>query len=238
VALLKRASKLQESVRELDALRGMSHRAQALQSRADQMTGGHSRVRTAIDRYLTLSKWGVRIPANTGSARGLALFARELRMKVEADPSVVLSPDLEIGPKFINPLKLLSESLERETVNSWSHWIESLTPKIGSGLLEILGRIRGLRSQVDIVRSKLQVLRGYADSLPSDENDIIEVRGLAKEVEEAWKGLKADSLPSEVVEFLRDAGSNQGAALDKLSPIVRDWLERHALQTSFAIRTR
>lgn len=166
MSLLKRASKLQESVRDLDALRGIKHRAQALQSRADQMVSGHSRMRTAIDHYLILAKCGIRIPANTGSARGLALFARELRMKVEADPAVVLSPDLDIGPKFINPLKLLSESLERETVNSWSHWVGTLTPKIGSGLLEILGQIRGLKGQVDRVRGKLQLLRQYAEFAP------------------------------------------------------------------------
>ena len=105
-------------------------------------------------------------------------------------------------------------------------------------LLEILSRIRGLKSQVDGVRDKVHLLRQLAGTPPSEEGEVAEAQTLAAELKEAWKGLNADSLPSGVLEFLRDAGANQGAALDKLSPSVRTWLEQHGLETSFTIRTR
>jgi hypothetical protein len=238
VSLLERSSKLAASASELERLREVSQQAKALQSRADSFDADLTRTRLAVDSYRRLAGRGLAIAASTQSAAGIGHFARDLRAKVEADPSVILSPDLNVAPQLRNPLKTLLDDLERATKEAWGSHVENAMPPIKSDLLDVLSRIPGLKSDVDSVRSLWNRLIGLAEKVPSTDEAITFVDTLVGEINKSWQNLDAASLPAEVVTFLRAAIAPTGAALGLLTPTVLNWLQQHQLQGSFAIKTR
>lgn len=238
MSMLSRAAQLQTSVEELGVLQGLRDQAQALRSRANQFAETHSRIQAAIGYCRILEDNGIAKTFNAGTANALAAYALDLKTRVESDPAVILSPDLDIGPKFIQPLKLLTDRLLKDAENQWSEWLEAQMPQIGSALLEILGRISDFKNAIAVVRAKQQQLGTIARTLPANPQDIATARAHAEELTVAWRELNAENLPQEILEFLRDAGTHQGASLSKLTPAVRAYLEQHQLENSFTVRTR
>ena len=238
MSMLSRAAKLETSVQELGVLRGLRDQAQALRTRANQFADAHARTQAVIGHCRILVDSRIMKTFSAGSGNALAAYALELKTRVESDPAVILSPDLDIGPRFIQPLKLLMDRLQKDAENQWSEWLEGQIPQIGSALLEILGRISDFRTPIAEVRTKQQHLGSIAKTLPSDQQDIATARTLAEEFTIAWRELNAENLPQEILEFLRDAGTHQGASLSKLTPAVLAYLVEHRLQNSFTVRTR
>lgn len=238
MSMLSRAAQLGTSVQELGVRQGLRNQAQALRSRANQFAEAHDRVQAVIKHCRILTDNGIAKTFNASAGNALAAYALDLKTRVESDPAVILSPDLDIGPKFLAPLKLLTDRLRKEAEDQWSEWLDAQTPQIGSPLLEILGRIPNFKNPIAAVRTKRQQLTTIAETLPVDQQHIAAARALAQELTVAWRELNAENLPQEILEFLRDAGTHQGASLSKLTPAVLAYLAQYRLENSFTVRTR
>jgi hypothetical protein len=57
-----------------------------------------------------------------------------------------------------------------------------------------------------------------------------------KDLRQAWDALAGGEIPKEVINFLRIAGSSQGADFDQLTPNVQKWFREHELEKTLRIR--
>jgi len=238
MSLLDRAETLHRGVDELKKWQRVKDQTDALLARAHLFAQEYSRLHRTQKQFSLLLRHGIAVKTSRESVPGLESFARDLNTKIGQDPALVLSPDLDIGPRFITPLKLLNQKLAADILRDWKSWVETKTPNIASDVLAILKQIRSMRKQVETVSNKLQALRLLSERPPSNEGEIEQVDIAAGELLIAWNGLNAGGIPKTVLNFLHSAGTLEGAKLDDLGSDVRSWLEERELLNSFTIRAR
>lgn len=238
MSLLERSATLAGGAGELRGLRDAANQADAMRSRADGLTADLDRLKAGRGRQALLARHGIPVAFTAGSAPGIGRFARELDARIAQAPAAVLSPDLQVAPRLTTPLRALIGDLDAAVAGTWRAYVLGLSPGIRSDLLDVLGRIPGLKQQVDTVKDHLRRLEGLAVKPPSTDEEVRLAKVVAGQLEEAWRVLDAAEMPVEVLAFLKDAAAPRGADLSRFTPAVGAWLAAHGLTMSFKVATR
>lgn len=117
----------------------------------------------------------------------------------------------------------------------WQNHVDEKTGKHDISALADWEHVPDFRSAARSIRmtqTKLMELRG---SLPSGENTFTRLQELGEQLKEAWK--KLENVPANVMKFLRQSSSPDGAPLSLLEEKVLEWIREHNLEGSFKVRT-
>lgn len=159
---------------------------------------------------------------------------RQLRDRYLENASSILGPNRLVAVKTTLPS--IASSLERELLTAWDTYTRERIPAVNDEVLNVLGRIPALRAHVDRVWAGLRALKERQLRLPTTQGEIDTFDRMASDAGTTWNAFDSAQLPSEVLRFLKEAGSG-GAALETLTEVVRRWLDQHALTASFRIRS-
>jgi hypothetical protein len=118
----------------------------------------------------------------------------------------------------------------------WQHYTALKTPDISAEVLTALEDDPRAGSTVARMVRLSEGLRRLRDRLiptPDEQNEFDEA---AAQLRSAWSVLDVASLNEEIVAFLRAANGTQGAPLDSLTTLVREWLKQRGAATHYVIR--
>ncbi|MOA60531.1 hypothetical protein D3C78_1854340 [compost metagenome] len=79
-------------------------------------------------------------------------------------------------------------------------------------------------------------LRFYRSKLPNDNAEIEKLSEVSKVLHQLWIKFGQGNFPSNILEFLRLAGSSTGAPLSILTEDVLKWLNEHGIYNDCTIR--
>jgi hypothetical protein len=227
-----------------DALVALIERRRTVGQNVDQLQAFRTQrqeVEDACQRLeMVMTTWRLFRARQIGTVSrppGVALLLEhltQLQERYNENPSSIVGPN-RLGPVKSGVATLVS-SLEQQLLSAWAAYVREHTPSASPEVLNVLSRIPTLRTQVDRVWVGLRGLNDVLQRLPTTGGDIDAFDRKAKELLTTWTAFDSTHLPPEVLRFLKEVGSG-GAALESLTPTVRQWLDHHHLTASFHIRS-
>jgi len=179
-------------------------------------------------------------------ARGL----RDFTLLAEAENFLTLVIEVEnqfkndhkwlISPKKIKPLqekaKALKDSIEKQLRQQWIAYRKSRVPDVSKDFLSVLERLPKFSKTVATIQSlssqiEIQIL-GY----PQNQVQFEKVEAAITQLTDSWKNLNSNEVPPDVLNFLKDAATINGASMNLLTPTVQEWLDSQEIGSSFRIR--
>jgi metal-dependent amidase/aminoacylase/carboxypeptidase family protein len=143
-----------------------------------------------------------------------------------------------LGAKKIKPLedksKSLRETIEKQLRQQWITYRNSHVPAISNDFLSVLAKIPTFSQTVTAVRSlssQIQVI-----DYPKDRDQFDKVEKAISKLTTAWSSVNSDEVPPEVLKFLKEAATINGAPMHLLNPTVQKWLDDKGIGSSFRIR--
>lgn len=133
-----------------------------------------------------------------------------------------------------NALKSLNNELDQYISESWREYTNRAR-QTNQQDLEGLSLIPTFAGIVQKVRILLIQIDSCRKSKPTGEEDFEKFDQLVADIEDAWSELGPTDIPAEVTEFLRAAGSRDGASIDLLTTTVKEWLTVKEINNSFRI---
>ena len=130
---------------------------------------------------------------------------------------------------------LALQQIEATLLLCWQSHVDERVGKHDIGVLadwEHVPDFRSVARSIRVIQGKLLELR---TSLPSDEVTFSQLNELGDQLKEAWK--KLENAPANVMKFLRQASSPEGAPLSLLDQDVLEWIRERNLEDSFRVRT-
>jgi len=232
--IVEKAQKLTDLTERLRAgQRGQDHK-EALETRLiglarleDDLRAAAAFLEVARRRKL-IETAGIQIDSTTAIAR-----LKELLEKFAADPASIIS-----GNAYRDTVKLVGDTIEICKVTATTVWRDYTATKIERGSWELLDlyekaglfygeitRLRELTSRLNTLASKPWVT----------EEELEMFERTSVDLKQAWRGIRADDLPTSVRRFLV-ACHQGGATLDLLIPEVMEWLKAKHVAQHFRIR--
>jgi hypothetical protein len=150
------------------------------------------------------------------------------------DPSSIISFNNVI---FKSALKSLNSGLDQFISQSWRAYTDRAR-QINPQVLEGLGTIPMFSGMVQKVRILTIQIDGCRKNTPISEADFKKFDSLVIDAEKVWNELGSTELPKDVEDFLRAAGSREGAPLDLLTTEVKEWLSLKEINNSFRIHMK
>ena len=143
-----------------------------------------------------------------------------------------------LGAKKIKPLedksKSLREAIEKQLRQQWITYRSNHLPTISNDFLSILAKIPTFSKTVAAVQSLSSQIRVI--DYPKDRDQFQKVEEALTKLITEWSRLNSDEVPTEVLTFLREAATINGAPMNLLTPTVQNWLDDKGIDSSFRIR--
>lgn len=149
------------------------------------------------------------------------------------------SPDWIIDSQNFNgnildkSVKSVTNELEQQIGQAWKNYLLQRMPSTNQEMLNVLGRIEAFKPTVQRIRDLSEQIQNK--KIPQNSDDFEHTERLIDQLKEHWNSLSSDEVPETVLHFLK-AAVGLGAALNLLTPEVRDWLERHNIADTLRIR--
>lgn len=230
--LIARAERLQEAIKGVEERARLLAHSQSIQSHAQKLTDKSREMTALMTSRAALESRGYDAAPSVTAIRVAVEALRSVQNRIATDAGVAADPTV-LAPLF-TALNRLANELRSELTTAWRQYASARIPALSSDVLDVLRKISDLRPQVTRVEQRLRELEQRREQLPSQPEEIASFEASVEEVEGLWHSLGGDSLPSEVLQFLQEAGT-AGAALERLSPAVIEWLRNHNLWTAFRI---
>ena len=161
-------------------------------------------------------------------------MTNNFKKRFNKDKKVILEPfpKEEYGPEknykyFKKKCKELSEELNTILSDSWANYV---TEKIPEGLNEELLALlkRAAKKEIKAIMSDIEVelkkIREIAKKLPKAEKVIVDRDKSVETIKEKWQEV---DIKDEIINFLKEAHTRQGASFESLTTNVKDWLEKN-----------
>lgn len=156
----------------------------------------------------------------------------------ENDSSFIIdSRRFKYQEELYRPIIALCSSIRSHLEEEWDAYKRTSFPTLSNELLDTLGKIPDFSRDVRGVRALNQELMGMSGMLPTSSRKVGQVVKKAKELTDVWSDLESDRFPSEVLEFLKDAGTT-GVPLDRYTKEIQEWLLEHDVVLSFCIKVK
>ncbi|WP_224240926.1 hypothetical protein [Hyalangium gracile] len=151
----------------------------------------------------------------------------------------ITSPDQALDKPFSqlkDKVEKILEPLERAQVEAWTSHVVGKLRGFSDELLIILQKIPAFTPTVNAVRGRVLALQQRNRTPPRSAAELEAFKQALQDIDAEWRKLGSDNVPKEVVSFLREAVSQQGAPLDLWTDSVRAWLVSNRLTSTFRIR--
>lgn len=136
-------------------------------------------------------------------------------------------------------LKRQIESLRdkfSELVNkTWKEFIDKQVPVMDQTILERYMESGQYQTQIDQINQLQTSVAKEKQRLPTSREGLDALLEQIAALSNAHSQLQGIQLPEEVMLFLREAKTSRGAKLDRLTPVVLDWLRENGSSANFKI---
>lgn len=237
--LLERSNSLLRDIGTLEGLRKRAEQANDFERRANDLTAPAHEFQKLDFTIDVAARHSIAVPAlDRGLIGSLHQRIADIQVRYAEDKTIVLDPFPNENVKYvlIQPLQQLPTKASSALLNAWQAWARQLLPSIDTEVLDILGGIASLKGSVDTVRALRREADMACGCLPTSDDDINHVKQLADSIRTAWHNLAGEGVPTDVLAFLRAAGSRDGASFNILTTTILDWLTTHGLQDSLRVR--
>jgi len=143
-----------------------------------------------------------------------------------------------ISPRRIKPIqekaKVLRDSIEKQLRQQWIAYRKSHVPDVGKDLLSVLAKLPKFSKTVATIQSlssQIQIL-----DYPQNQGQFERVETAITQLTDLWKNLSSNEVPLDVLNFLKEAATINGASMNLLTPTVQEWLDSQEIGSSFRIR--
>lgn len=143
-----------------------------------------------------------------------------------------------LEPKRIKTLEVKSKTLRaaitRQLSQMWIAYRNSHVPTIDKKFLSALEMIPNFSKtvvQVEKLSSQIEAI-----DYPKNHDQFEKSEDIIAQLITAWSSLNSDEVPTEVLRFLKEATTTNGAPMNLLTPTVQQWLDAKGIGSSFRIR--
>lgn len=220
--LIETRTQLKKQSDQLGAFTSRRKQIEELQARIERLTATATLLhRECIGKF------------SAGTAESIGRLVAEFRTAYSAEPDTALAKSFtQMQEKLVRIL----EPLEKSQAEAWRNYAAERLRTFPEELLSILQKIPTFAPTVNEVRNRATALSQKSKILPRSTEEFDAFLRALRDIDEVWRRLGSDNVPSEVVAFLREAVSQRGASLDLLTDSVRTWLTSHQVNSAFRIR--
>ncbi|MNW51522.1 hypothetical protein D3C74_290090 [compost metagenome] len=184
--------------------------------------------------YLLMRDAGIPCPELTELLSSVEVIAKDKAQLFIENPQLVL--EKTAFHAFIKVISTTVTSVSQELLQEWKLYIESLIPNIQQDTLSIFKRVPAFKRETELIEQHMDSLRFYRSKLPNDNAEIEKLSEVSKVLHQLWIKFGQGNFPSNILEFLRLAGSSTGAPLSILTEDVLKWLNEHGIYNDCTIR--
>ncbi|HEY3413889.1 MAG TPA: hypothetical protein VGM51_12675 [Armatimonadota bacterium] len=233
--LLELCGRLEQNMNRLQALRQDRRLIEQMQTRRGQVDDAVAGLRSAANSLHVLQSNDVPVQVPDDWARRILARTREIRAAVHED--TLAYGDLSGNRDFFRELGEFTAKLTENLSDAWRSYNGLHNVSMDPLVLDTLERFPRFQSDIANIR-RLQRDVGQAGvRYPRRQDEFTRFRNAVDQLAIEWDRLSGDSLPDDVLKFLRAAASG-GAALNILTDKVQEWLKAHSLSNTFHVTIR
>lgn len=233
--LVNDASEFVNNVGKSQRLRETVEERQAFVARNQDLQDLVSKIRPHVDALVAFRSKGVATPNMNERIASVVLEIDTIRDRFNSDPGwIVDNARFKYSP-FQKMVERLAEEFDAHVRQCWTDFTNSRSRDVDRDVLTVLALVPSFQSAVSRIRKAQEKLLRAKSWVPTGESDIRKFEMLLSELNGAWAELGSDEVPSEVLEFLRTAGQD-GAPIDLLTDVVRNWLGERGILRSLKVR--
>jgi hypothetical protein len=237
--LLVRSQRLARRVGEFQSERDMVTEASRYHTRADELERPAATLSSWLPIWRAFQQHGISVTFDSQALTGLRKLATTVVENFEQNTKSLIEPNPVLRRSFWEPLGTLERDVESALSHAWSAYVESLMPPRQDELLDVLTALPDFRPQVANIRGLYREEDALKQNLRPDA-DVVDLLGrpekLAGRITAAIGGLRGAGIPTDVLEFIKQASTPEGATYNSFSGSVRDWFLERGLLGSLRVR--
>jgi hypothetical protein len=237
MSLVRRASELQDGLRDLKSRRKAAERDAWFRDRALDLRNAREGLEGPLGYLAAVDELRPPVPRDGSLTEKLAAAREASKELLEAatnDPGAVASGTLVQKVRQ----RLLASSSSASAVASmhWRQMSGELTPAVKGEVLYVLEQIPAYRGTVGRMRDLYRESSQLAAKTWPTRLELARLIQMKSEADAAWEGLAGgEGIPADMMSFLV-ACAHGGAELDALTPSIREWIANRRLADSFRVR--
>ncbi|MFF2091284.1 hypothetical protein [Paenibacillus sp. NPDC058174] len=185
-------------------------------------------------KYLLMRDAGIPCPKFGEILSPIEEIAKHKQQLFIENPQLVL--EKTSFQTFIKAIITTVTSVCQGLLQEWKIYIEGLMPYIQQDTLNIFKKVPAFKRETELIEQHMASLRTHMNNLPIDSAEIEKLKEMSKVLHQLWKKFGQGDVPTEVLHFLRLAGSSTGAPLSILTEEILNWLNEHGIYNDCSIR--
>ena len=232
--IVEDATRLEELAAEVTLLRRSQQHGQSLAHRRQLIDALLARAQNARASTAALSERLGEEQSSSPLFETALTKISEWRSALDEDLGAALTGDFFTG--FQAAADKAVRELERRATGMWQRYVAQKTPNISVGVLSALEDDPRAGSTVVRIEHLAEGLLRLRDRPIPSPKELDQFDEATAQLRSAWVTLDVASLSEEIVDFVRAAHSEQGAPLDSLTTLVREWLDQRGSMSHYVIR--
>ena len=231
--VLQRINEVSANLQSLDSAKTRGQELQRLATRCQQLEIACQQLKKARDAEDILIKTLGTLPKTPRVSKQFISKLAELRALLEKD-WVAFSANRDVPIKLIQPIDKFTDRLSEYLKSVWQKHLASVIPDLDTNSVDTL-RNAGFKDEATRLAELLFNLNHAKRQLADSTEAVNRITEWALEAKGIIRNL--DGLPEPAKRFLAKA-SHSGAAIDELTPEIREWLASKGMLDLFIIKTR
>lgn len=229
-----RIEQINKQVEELNNIKELSTKTTKFLQRNDELKAISIELKRVLDIVLLFRNVGLQIDIEERFNSFINSF-NEMKLNWENDKNSLLAQNTFTTR---NNISSIYNQTYQDLYNKWQNFIDDKKTNVNFEQLNILVKIPELETKVLELRKCLEKISILKESFPSKEDDFELVISISNEMSEIWGQLSSENIPDEVLNFLKQAGSQEGIKLSEINSRIIFWLTEHNLTQLCQVRFR
>lgn len=230
--IVKRIEKINNQIEELNVIKELSTKTTKFLQRNDELKSISIELSKVLDIVLLFREMGIQIEIEERFTNFIMYF-NEMKLKWNTDKNSILSQNSFI---IRNNISTIYNETYQELYKKWQNFVNEKKTNVNSEQLNILIKIPELKVKVLELRRCLEKVNQLKESFPSKIDDFELIISISDEMSKLWSQLSSEKIPDEVLNFLKQAGSNEGIRLSEINSNILFWLTEHNLTQLCQVR--
>lgn len=184
--------------------------------------------------YYVMKKAGIKCP-NFNEALESTLTITNTKTKLFLEKPEWLLDTTEFQ-SFHRIIKNSIEQVRKRLLEIWLQYIREIRPFIQEETLSIISKISSFQHDIEIMRSNLNTIDSISKRLPDSEHVMDQLKKSIDELNLMWAKFGQGNIPMDVLSFLKQAGSLNGAPIHLCTASVMNWLNEHDILKYCTVR--
>ncbi|TCP53874.1 hypothetical protein EV586_105220 [Tumebacillus sp. BK434] len=208
--------------------------AERYKTRLDTMTSWKNQLLTRTKTLAMFQQHGISIEISNREVKKLQSLLQRLQEGFAANNASIIDTDTMNTVGF--GVKSFVRSFDDCIKDAWGSYTKQKVPQISDSFLSAMENVKSFQQEVQTIRTCKNQLTPLSQTMPRTKTDLELFERHLSRMNEAWVKLSSDSVPDEVLDFLKAAGTGSGASLDSYTDVVKEWLSKNNVQSQLSIR--